>query len=205
MSDGLPRTITLDANKHRAIDPASSERELVDRAHYGTQMVYRCEVKDYPTGGGDPTVHDLTGHTFRFVVDDTYGAHADLVITAPDDFNNAGDWSAVDLAQGKICWPADFLTSPLQAVMAVAQAVKKMRAELWALKPGATKWVVLAAWDIEIVNTVAGLVTDDPPDPVETFVTEGELAARLPAGVVFEALPDGSLSVKVNGIERGPI
>jgi hypothetical protein len=203
MSDGLPRAITLDITGHRAVDPTSSERVLKDRVAYGTQVIYQAQVNTYPEGGS-PAAAVLTGYDFRFVVDGTYGTHADLVLTEDEDFNDSGDWASVDLAKGKVCWPADFHTVPMRDALGVSPK-KPMRAELWCLKPGATKWSLLAAWEIEVENSVGAVVGDPDPAAVATYVTQGELNGRLGAGVVLSATEDGRLSIVVNGVERGPI
>lgn len=201
MSEGLPFNIVLDIQGKRAVDPVSSERNLVQTVTYGDQIIYRAEVKQYPLSG-DPTAYDLTGWTFRFAVDAVLGGDEPDDVASDDSlFNVSGDWDDVDLATGKICWAADFFTVAVEVAVGIKAFVDSF-AELWGMKPGGSKWVLIAKWTIRLENSVAADSAGDPgPEPVVNYATLADLGARVESGITL-TVESGQIVLKASGVER---
>ena len=92
-----------------------------------------------------------TGATWYFGIDDVFTAdHADLVTSANDQFNLAGDWSLLDVTGGNISVRADLTTDALKSSLGSASS-KTMYAAIW-MQPAGGKFTLLAHWEILVKN-----------------------------------------------------
>ena len=116
------------------------------------------------------------GTTFLFGIDNVFTpGHADLVLSPDAEFNVAGDWADVDLAEGKISNRADCATAELATALAAAESAN-MYAVLWAIPPLPDKPYLLAHIKITMGNVaVEPGPTTALPDPETVYVTYGAL------------------------------
>jgi hypothetical protein len=103
---------------------------------------------------------DLTGYTFKFGFDNVFTTgHTDLVLSDNSKFNISGDWSEMDVSQGKICCRVD-CTSATYATFMDDDVKKTAYADLWAI-PVSGAPTLLTQFTIECRNPISNPLNYD--------------------------------------------
>jgi len=127
----------------------------------GTQVLFRAHLlrSDGVTAYAPPA-----DALWLFGIDNAYTPDkVDLVVSANDQFNIAGDWADMTVAGGKISWRVDLTSATLKTALAAASAAT-MYAALW-MCPVGGQYTLMAHWDVVVRNVAV--------DPTTATAVEG--------------------------------
>ena len=145
----------------------------VQSLYRGTQVLFRCRM--YAGGQTTTLFQPPANAVFLFGIDKDFTPNqTDLVVSAADQFNIAGDWAETLVTDGVICWRADLTSSTLKAALG-SDASRTMYACLW-MSPVGGEYTLLAQWALTVNNVAVDPTTAIVPDGI-SFATADALQA----------------------------
>jgi|GEM_PF-2319244 len=188
MSDNYsPVEIILDASTRSrrvvsGVGPALVLPDATQAIHipYGASCLFMATIYKGTTTAAFSVP---TGSVFLYGADDVFTSnHADPVVSLDAQFNQPGDWTGMNVANGKICWRANFATDELKAALnthAVSLASVLFHHCLWMMPPG-LGWVPIAFFDLYIDRAAVDPITAVQVDNITQLTTEAAAASYVP-------------------------
>lgn len=150
----------------------------------GTEALVQCHLR---LADGLTYFEPPAGSTWFFAIDDSFTeGHDDYVVSNDSLFNISGDWSDLDVANGKISFRVDTATTQLTTAMGTSSS-KEMYGELW-MTPPAVDPIILAQWKIDM----KGIVSEIGDDTTLSYYSAEAL--RFDGDDVVLYYPDGSVA-----------
>lgn len=176
--------LSQQVNAGGAVLPTSQKFTL----HRCTKTIVRAHLL---RADGTTYVQPPAGAVFFFGLDNSFSpSNSDPVATLNANFNQAGYWSALDVANGKIAWLVDTATDALATAMGSLASLPNAKAELWMAPSVGADFSLLCQWDVDMLNvvTAAGATSSLPyylnsllafdGDDVVLYYPDGSVAQR---------------------------
>ena len=173
-------------------DAAYFETEAGDRTgvkkpdlYVGNYFIFQADVKN-----SDGTAFEFPADAIFFAAlnGDLGSDDPDEAATAPEDFNQAAQWSEIDLVNGKISWEMNTLSDAISTLIG-SKTSTKIWLELWFKEPDGNYSKILHE-RLTIYNSGSDFIPVEVPEL--TYATTDDLTAKAdkPSRVAdFAALP----------------
>jgi len=157
MSD--PRKVSeiyVDVDTPQLVDVNNSIVHTPIIVYRKSQLIFKVHLR---LADGSTYFTPPVGAEWVFMIDNSYEPlHPDLVVSDNAQFNVAGDWASMDVANGKICFRVNTATAQLTTEMG-SSASKEMTGEIWMLPIGGDPSLVIQ-FSILVKNIVGDVGAD---------------------------------------------
>lgn len=180
------RVIVMYADVENSKIKSEDNADLRDNMVFfrGSQLLIQCHLR---LSDGSTYMKPPAGAQWFFGIDNSYIAgHADLVVSAADQFNISEDWTSLNAENGKICFRVNTATTQLTTAVGTSASIDTT-GELWYTVPGSYP-VLVCQWPITVKNIVCEIETDTEL----VYTTSGLLTIEGNDIVLF--FPDGSVA-----------